>query len=71
MSASQVAGSWLDESTSAHLTIVTPHCCRDVAMVQLSVLLCCIPLALENAMMQAHITQASADGCNSGACMCC
>jgi hypothetical protein len=26
-------------------------------MVQLSVLLCLIPLALENAMMQAHITQ--------------
>jgi hypothetical protein len=25
-------------------------------MVQLSVLLCYIPLALENAMMQAHIT---------------
>lgn len=31
--------------------------CRDSAMVQLSVLLCLIPLALENAMMQAHITQ--------------
>lgn len=31
---------------------------RDSAMVQLSVLLCLIPLALENAMMQAHITQA-------------
>lgn len=30
---------------------------RDSAMVQLSVLLCLIPLALENAMMQAHITQ--------------
>jgi hypothetical protein len=26
-------------------------------MVQLSVLLCLIPLALENAMMQAHVTQ--------------
>jgi hypothetical protein len=32
-------------------------CCRHSAMVQLSVLLCLIPLALENAMMQAHITQ--------------
>lgn len=31
--------------------------CRESAMVQLSVLLCLIPLALENAMMQAHITQ--------------
>jgi hypothetical protein len=31
--------------------------CRHSAMVQLSVLLCLIPLALENAMMQAHITQ--------------
>eukprot|EP00877_Chromochloris_zofingiensis_P000217 jgi/Chrzof1/10196/Cz04g32100.t1 len=30
---------------------------RNSAMVQLSVLLCFIPLALENAMMQAHITQ--------------
>ncbi|KAF6266720.1 hypothetical protein COO60DRAFT_10327 [Scenedesmus sp. NREL 46B-D3] len=30
---------------------------RHSAMVQLSVLLCLIPLALENAMMQAHITQ--------------
>eukprot|EP00879_Flechtneria_rotunda_P004794 GHRR01005066.1.p1 GENE.GHRR01005066.1~~GHRR01005066.1.p1 ORF type:complete len:626 (+),score=240.90 GHRR01005066.1:617-2494(+) len=30
---------------------------RGNAMVQLSVLLCLIPLALENAMMQAHITQ--------------
>lgn len=26
-------------------------------MVQLSVLLCLIPLTLENAMMQAHVTQ--------------
>ncbi len=34
-------------------------CCRHSAMVQLSVLLCLIPLALENAMMQAHITQVS------------
>eukprot|EP00775_Hariotina_reticulata_P013734 gene13734-13855_t len=30
---------------------------RSNAMVQLSVLLCLIPLALENAMMQAHVTQ--------------
>lgn len=33
--------------------------CRHSAMVQLSVLLCLIPLALENAMMQAHITRVS------------
>jgi hypothetical protein len=32
------------------------------AMVQLSVLLAFIPLALENAMMQAHITQVGVGG---------
>jgi len=31
-------------------------------MVQLSVLLCLIPLSLENAMMQAHVTQVGWEG---------
>jgi hypothetical protein len=35
---------------------------RGSAMVQLSVLLAFIPLALENAMMQAHITQVGGGG---------
>jgi hypothetical protein len=40
--------------------------CRGSAMVQLSVLLCCIPLCLENAMMQAHITRVSDGGDQAG-----
>jgi hypothetical protein len=34
-------------------------------MVQLSVLLCLIPLTLENAMMQAHVTQVWHNACLS------
>ncbi len=41
---------------------------RDNAMVQLSVLLCLIPLALENAMMQAHITQVGTSHCSQSIC---
>jgi hypothetical protein len=41
--------------------LVVAH--RDSAIVQLSVLLCLIPLTLENAMMQAHATQVRLVGC--------
>jgi hypothetical protein len=34
-------------------------------MVQLSVLLCLIPLTLENAMMQAHVTQVWHSACQA------
>jgi hypothetical protein len=42
---------------SVEVVAAAMRCFRSSAMVQLSALLAMIPLALENAMMQAHLTQ--------------
>lgn len=63
----------LDHNSQVVLTVCAlchTVCCRDSAMVQLSVLLCLIPLTLENAMMQAHVTQVGRQGARHGCSRC-